>query len=127
MNFADRLKKVRMDQHPKMTQEEFARSLDTTRACYKNYEYGLAVPSGPFIKLVCIKYGVNQQWLETGEGPQYLQQDGLYYAQEVRDLLQGKSPFRVAIMSALAAMPDDWWIMWERQLRDEMDAQKKDR
>lgn len=63
-----RLKEVRLSQPSKMSQEKFAEVLGTTRNAYKAYELGLVVPSDTFIKLLCTKFNVSEEWLRTGKG-----------------------------------------------------------
>ena len=118
MNIGSRIKSVRKALG--LNQTEFGNKLAVSQSTIAGYEVGCRLPPDAILRLICVTYNVDYKWLRDGEGPQYLQQDGLDCAQEVRDLLQGKSPFRVAVMSALAAMPDDWWAMLERQLRDAM-------
>lgn len=118
MDIGSRIKAVRKALG--LNQTEFGNKLAVSQSTIAGYEVGCRLPPDAILRLICVTYNVDYKWLRDGEGSQYLQQDGLDYAQEVRDLLQGKSPFRVAVMSALAAMPDDWWAMLKRQLRDAM-------
>lgn len=62
----ERLKLVRTQQG--MTQSQFAEVLGTSRTAYAKYENGIVTPSDTFIRLLCEKFGINEQWLRTGEG-----------------------------------------------------------
>ena len=64
----NRLKEIRKSQSPKMSQERFAEELGTTRNAYKSYENGLVVPNNTFIKMLCTRFSINEEWLRTGEG-----------------------------------------------------------
>lgn len=122
MDIGSRIKSVRKALG--LNQTEFGNKLAVSQSTIAGYEVGCRLPPDAILRLICVTYNVDYKWLRDGEGSQYLQQDGLDCAQEARDLLQGKIPFRVAVMSALAAMPDDWWAMLERQLRDAMRGTK---
>lgn len=125
MEINERLIKIRKDAGK--TQKEFAEAMEMTRENYKNYEYGRATISAPIIKLICVTYGVNQRWLETGEGDPYIPRENNDLAQEVRDILKGMPEFQVSVMASLAAMPEEWWSMWKKQLEKEIDTLKKGR
>lgn len=55
----------------KKTQSEFAKSLNVSLSSVQAWEYGLGKPSFAMRKLICATYGINQIWLETGEGEMY--------------------------------------------------------
>lgn len=125
MEINERLIKIRKDAGK--TQKEFAEEMGMTRENYKNYEYGNATISDPIIKLICITYGVNPQWLKTGEGAPGIPSKNNDLAKEVRDILKGMPEFQVSVMASLAAMPEEWWSMWKKQLEKEIDILKKGR
>lgn len=119
MSIYERIAKVRKDQIPKMTQEAFAGSLGLSREAYKNYEYGKATPSQSLIKLICMKYNVNQAWLETGDGEPYIDSPDEQISMAISILMQGKPPMQIALMATLAAMPDEWWSLFSNRLAAE--------
>lgn len=51
-----------------LTQEDFAKRANRTRSEIKNIEYGKTSPKPEVIQAVCDRYGINQNWLKTGEG-----------------------------------------------------------
>lgn len=55
----------------KQTQPEFAKSLNASLGSVQAWEYGMNKPSPAMRKLICATYGINQTWLETGEGEMY--------------------------------------------------------
>jgi transcriptional regulator with XRE-family HTH domain len=65
----ERLKLIR--KHFKKTQEQFANLCGKSRTAYNKYEAGAVVPDDSFVKLICIKFNVNEQWLLTGEGEMF--------------------------------------------------------
>lgn len=75
-DFKERLLQVRKSMGSKMTQEAFAALLGYKRAAYNVYEQGRIkeVPE-VFIKIVCAKTGVNEQWLRSGVGDMHQNND----------------------------------------------------
>lgn len=65
----ERLKKIRKTL--KKTQEDFSTDCGKTRTAYAKYEAGIVVPDDAFIKLLCLKFNVNEHWLRTGEGEMF--------------------------------------------------------
>ena len=66
----ERLKLVRKNLN--LTQEEFANILGIKRTSYASYETGRVIPSPPFIKLICNKYSISENWLVNGIGEMYI-------------------------------------------------------
>lgn len=56
----------------KKTQLEFAKSLNVSLGSVQAWEYGLNNPSAAMRRFICETYGINQTWLETGEGEMYV-------------------------------------------------------
>lgn len=67
----ERLKQLRKDKG--LTQQEFADKLNIQRATYAKYEVGRNEPIDAVIALICDRFGVNEQWLRTGEGDMYVE------------------------------------------------------
>lgn len=65
----DRLKEIRKSHN--MTQDAFASEIGATRGMVAKYETGLVVPDKSIRLLICEKFNVNPEWLETGEGVPY--------------------------------------------------------
>lgn len=124
MNISDRIKKIRTDHSPKLSQTEFGERLGVSKDVIANLEYDRVKPSDSMIRLICMTYKVNPVWLETGEGEPY----DTYspdLAQEMRDLLRGSSPFVVSVMTSLVQMPPEWWESFQDVLFAELEKQKK--
>lgn len=64
----ERIREIRKSLMPKCSQEKFAHYLGTTRNAIKTYELGTVVPSDTFIKLLCSKFNISEEWLRTGNG-----------------------------------------------------------
>ena len=67
----ERIKTVRKNLTPKVSQTAFAEMLGTTRAAIAPYERGIVIPSDTFIQLLCTKFNIDEHWLRTGEGEMY--------------------------------------------------------
>lgn len=124
MNISDRIKKIRTDHSPKLSQTEFGERIGVSKDVIANLEYGRVKPSDSMIRLICMTYKVNPLWLETGEGEPY-DAHTADLAQEVRDIMRGSDPFVVSVMTSLVQMPTEWWDTFRDTLFDELDKQKK--
>lgn len=65
----DRIRQIRRDSG--MTQDAFGSEVGATRAMIGFYETGKVVPDKPIRLLICQRFNVNPEWLETGEGKPY--------------------------------------------------------
>jgi transcriptional regulator with XRE-family HTH domain len=68
-----RIKEVRT--RLKMTQKDFGDKLGVSRDVIANIECDRVKPQKMFIQLLCATFSVNQDWLETGEGNVFLNDD----------------------------------------------------
>ena len=118
-----RIKKVRMK--AELTQPAFGEVLGISKAAVQKLESGENNPSEQTIRAICEKFGVNRQWLETGDKSikPYAREPDL--ETEVRSLLKNEPPVKQAVMISLAAMPDEWWDAWAQKLHAEIEKQKK--
>lgn len=66
----DRIKRIRKEID--LTQCEFAKRIGTTANVLTNYETGRRNPSASVINNICKTFGVNEEWLRTGEGEIFL-------------------------------------------------------
>lgn len=55
-----------------LTQQEFADKLGISRNTIATYEIGKSEPSGAAFALICSTFGINENWLRTGEGEMFL-------------------------------------------------------
>ena len=63
----DRIKQIRKFHN--LTQQEFADRIGCSRSGLANYESGRNEPLDPIITSICREFGINEEWLRTGEGP----------------------------------------------------------
>lgn len=69
MNIGDRIKKIRKELD--LTQAEFGARIGSVQNTVTGYESGRRNPSAPVVALICEKFGVNEEWLRTGEGEMF--------------------------------------------------------
>lgn len=69
MDISGRLRAVRLDS--RKTQKEFAESILVSDNAVSMMERGVMPVSPRTIAIVCGKYNVSKEWLETGEGDMY--------------------------------------------------------
>ena len=65
----ERIKQIR--KKLKMNQTEFGAEIGATQKMITTYETGTVQPDKTTRMLICSKFGVNETWLETGEGDPY--------------------------------------------------------
>ena len=65
----ERIKQIR--KNLKMNQTEFGAEIGATQKMITTYETGAVIPDKTTRLLICSKFNVNEEWLETGEGNPY--------------------------------------------------------
>ena len=86
-----RIKLVREALH--LSQREFGERLGVSRDVISNLEYNRVSPKGVLINHLCEVYGVNKNWLETGEGMMFESAPKLNKeAEDIIDLFIGLRP-----------------------------------
>lgn len=96
----DRIKKVRKELE--LTQQELADKIGVKQNTIATYEMGRTNPSDQCIRSICREFGVNEQWLRTGEGEMFEQlTDQQKLMKYTALLLKGKDS---AVVSAIQAL-----------------------
>lgn len=72
-NIGNRIKQIRIAKN--LTQEQFSNSLNLKRNTIATYETGVKQPSERTINDICRIYNVNREWLETGKGEMFFEND----------------------------------------------------
>lgn len=65
----EQLKKLR--KHLYMTQQAFADKIGMKQNTIAQYEMGRTIPSDAIVFSICREFGVNEEWLRTGEGEMF--------------------------------------------------------
>lgn len=66
---SDRIKSLRKSEQ--LTQKEFAKRILISQSYLSGLENGNEVPTNKLIKLICLEFGVNENWLNDGIGDMY--------------------------------------------------------
>ena len=118
-----RIKWVRDDK--RMTLTEFSGRIGISVSGLRKLESGENNPSEQTIRAICEKFGVNRQWLETGDESIQPYEREPDLETEVRSLLKNETPVKQAVMISLASMPDEWWEAWAQKLYEEVEKHQK--
>lgn len=55
----------------RLTQTEFGKEIGCSQTAVAKYESGMVVPDQPIRMLICERFNVNPEWLDTGAGKPY--------------------------------------------------------
>ncbi len=106
-----------------MNQTKFADRINVSRSFVSQMCIGVKTPADRTISDICREFDVNEEWLRTGVGEMFIKKSREEeIAAFVGDILKGEPDFRRRVISALAKMSVDEWMLLEkiaRQLNDE--------
>lgn len=107
----ERLKEIRKSNPNGKTQETFANYLEISKENISSYESGRRNPSDAFIKLVCEKCNVNEDWLRTGNGEMFMPETkDEQISKMLADVMKSEEGnFKNKLISALAQLDKDGW------------------
>lgn len=99
----------------KMTQSEFGIELGVSRDVISNLEYGRVAPSELIINMICARFDVNREWLESGTGAMYRE----YTREEeiaawAASLNFSDNDFKRRFVYALTRLDETGWAVIER-------------
>ena len=100
----ERIRKIRKDNG--LTQEQFATRLGVKRNTVATYEMGRSEPRDAALLLICREFGVNEEWLRTGEGPPYIELKTNDIISKAATLLGRRDPLFEAIVEAYSRLDD---------------------
>ena len=105
----ERLKEIRKSNPNGKTQETFANYLEISKENISSYESGRRNPSDAFIKLVCEKCNVNEDWLRTGNGEMFMPETkDEQISKMLADVMKSEDGnFKKKLISALAQLDKD--------------------
>jgi transcriptional regulator with XRE-family HTH domain len=119
-----RVKEVR--KHLGMTQTEFGDALGVSRDVINSYERGRVTPTQTFLDLLCMKYGVDPIWMETGEGEMFHKpSEAERFAELAAKIQSDPNEFKKRVFYALSLMSDEGWAAFE-QAWNESEKKEKD-
>ena len=124
----ERVKSLR--KHLDLTQTEFGKKIGVSRDVISNLEYGRVAPTDLIINMICAKFGVNEDWLRTGDGEMFPPKTpDEEYAELLGGLLADEpESFRRKLVTNICKLSDDQIEavrQFMRTLFDEHDNDKK--
>lgn len=113
-----RIKELRVSK--KMSQEEFGKQIGITKASVSRLESGENNPSDQTVLLICNEYGVNEEWLRTGNGEMYKKltrnQEIAEFANEVMENVD--ESFKKRFVIALSKLNESDWETLEKLINE---------
>ena len=112
-----RLKKIRKTFG--LNQQDFADRIKISRGALANYEVDRNEPLKPIITAICREFGVNEEWLRTGEGQM---QSATSREEEIeamiRSGLKGSNDLKKALIQAICSRTESELEVLEKMLWD---------
>lgn len=109
----ERIKMLRKNK--KLTQQEFANKIGTSRANVAGYETGTRVPSNAVISLICKEFCVNEEWLRNGTGEMFLEKDRLQAISEfAATMVKEPESFKSRFVESMSKLDEKDWIELEK-------------
>ena len=102
-----------------MTQDDFASKIDLSRSNLGNIEIGRIAVTERVISSICRVFNVNEDWLKTGNGDPFIPMSREEQIEDfMGDVLREEPTFKRRLISALAKLSDEDWIMLEKKLKE---------
>lgn len=116
----ERVSLIRKSKNPKMTQAEFADSINMSRSNLANLENDRYRITDRVISDICAVHNINRAWLETGEGEMFAEMSRAEkIGQFVSDVLEDEpDSFRRKLIDILIELDEDGW----RKLKEAADV-----
>lgn len=121
----DRIKQIRKTVG--LNQSDFGKQIGVKGNTIGNYEIGLRTPSDAVLLSICREFGVNEQWLRTGEGEMFVEMSrDEEIAAFMGELLSEESDdFKHRFIGALSRLDENGWEVLEQFANDLLEGQKK--
>ena len=121
----ERIKEVRKAHG--LTQAEFGKKIGVKGNTITCYEKGIREPSNAIIRAIAREFGVDENWLLTGEGEMFRPVSRDAELAAFFEDLQGSTPdFRHQLVSVLSRLSVDEWAMLERKAKELLAEMQKD-
>ena len=98
-----------------LSQDEFGKRLGLTRGAITNIELNKTEPKPLLIDLICREFGVNEEWLRTGEGEMFIPLTRNQVITDfAADLIREEDvDFKKRLIEALAKLDEKEWEFLE--------------
>lgn len=126
MTIGERVKIIRTSPQISLSLEKFGARLGVQRSAMSKIENGHVALTDQMVIAICREFGVNETWLRTGEGPQFIEITRAEQIQKMVDDIMRDHPeaFRRRFVTALAALDESGWIALENFI-DSISDQKE--
>ena len=113
-----------------LTKTAFAQRINVSQPFITQLTNGSCAPSDRTIIDICREFGINEQWLRTGEGEMFLpktrdEELAAFFGDVLRE---GDGDFRRRLLAVMARLTTDEWAMLENmawKLVDELGDKEK--
>lgn len=104
----ERIKEVR--KALQMSLAEFGERIGITSASCSRIENGINNPSRQTVLAICNEFGVNEDWLQTGEGEMFRNKTAKEELMDfVGDIIADDDETRMRFVMALSKIPPEQW------------------
>lgn len=121
----DRIKELR--KYKGMTQAEFGECIGVRGNTITTYENGTRTPSEAVLLSICRVFGVNEQWLRTGEGemfkPKSRNEELFEFAAKVAEGDPGS--IQAQLLAVMSRLTDEQWEVLAQVAREFVKETKK--
>jgi transcriptional regulator with XRE-family HTH domain len=131
MTINERIRYLRKEKL-KITLDAFGKKVGVTKAAVSDIERGRNNVTDQMFNSICREFGVNETWLRTGEGPQFVELTRTEEIQKMVDDIMYDRPesFRLRFVASLAALDESGWIALEKFIdsitdQKEIDTRKR--
>lgn len=128
MTIGERVKAIRTSPQISLSLEKFGARLGVQRSAMSKIENGHVALTDQMVFSICREFGVNEEWLRTGEGPQFIEITRAEQIQQMVDDIMRDHPeaFRRRFVTALAGLDDHGWIALEKFIDSITDQEEED-
>lgn len=126
MTISERIRLLRKE-HLQITQEEFGKPLGLSRANIANIEAGRIAVTERVISSICRAFNASEDWIKTGSGDPFIPMTREEQIEDfMGDVLRGEPSFKMRLISALAKLSEEDWIMLEKKLKEIVSGDEKE-
>lgn len=124
MEIKERIKQIRKSKD--LTQVEFGKLIGVKGNTITNYETGLRTPTDAVINNICKTFGVNEEWLRTGNGDMFIDMDLedelMHWAGTV--LASESDNFKKRFVRMLSKLSEDEWELLAKMAQELVETEK---
>lgn len=110
-----------------LTQQEFSDRIGVKRNTIAQYESGRNDPIDAVISLICLTYGVNEEWLRSGAKPMFKpktrNQELIRFAANVAN--GDENSVQAQLLAVMARLTDEQWEVLAQVAREFVEETKK--